>query len=458
MHLAVRHETHLRSGETQTSRLRRPQEFPAVSKFHLDFANPAHSCCVPLLSQPAPLLSSVRYRTPTTNNCRGPSSALMTSGGMPLPAPGTAPSYLQAPRDDRDTDPSSPTSLLHVPAQQLPKICEAAGQGSLSRDEDISTLRILWSHKEGAHWVQGSKYGEMGVAVEADDLGQTDSVVCPSLENRFSIKSVPREDLAWVFYSGMLFRLTVAAIQGLLLVLTIAVNTIGLNHLLCNHCRPLWKCHGVTAAGAPSRWLCLSLAVLGSTAVASFNSSLRRAVRQELTLQSQSYNNCFVTGCGSGYMETFFLQATCDPGAYVYRFTVTSGTDTYQYVTVNHVNLTCSDGKYLSQGDLPTTVYSVISIMNASGFDSVKLSGGCILDHLQVNNVDTGNAAFGNLYSCSCPSGQSIIVGLPLNYYDPSYYPSFATFGIVCDNNFCSRGQYFSNGQCLSCPSGHKFA
>ena len=378
---------------------------------------------------------------------------------MPLPAPGTAPSYLQAPRDDRDTDPSSPTTLLHVPAQQLPKICEAAGQGSLSRDEDISTLRILWSHKEGAHWVQRSKHGEMGVAVEADDLGQTDSVVCPSLENRLSIKSVPREDLAWVFYSGMLFRLTVAAIQGLLLlVLTIAVNTIGLNRLLCNHRRPLRRCHGVTAAGASSRWLCLSLAVLGSTAVASFNSSLRRAVRQELTLQSQSYNNCWKTRCSSSYSVETFSKATCDPGAYVYRFTVTSGTDIYNYVTVNHVNLTCSDGKYLSQGDLPTTVYSVISIMNASGFDSVKLAPGCLLDHLQVNNVDTGNKTFGgSLFPCSCPSGQSI-VGLPSNYYDPFYFPSFATFGIVCDNNFCSRGQYYSNGQCISCPSGHKFA
>ena len=146
-----------------------------------------------------------------------------------------------------------------------------------------------------------------------------------------------------------LLRPPVAAIQRLLLlVLTIAVNTIGLNHLLCNQCRPLWKCHGVTAAGASSRWLCLSLAVLGSTAVASFNSSLRRAVRQELTLQSQSYNNCFKTACGSAYFILRFPQITCDPGAYVYRFTVTSGTDGYPHPSVNHVNLTCSDGKYHS--------------------------------------------------------------------------------------------------------------
>ena len=255
-----------------------------------------------------------------------------------------------------------------------------------------------------------------------------------------------------------LLRLIAAAIQGLLLaVLTIAVNTIGLNGPLCTHRRSLRRCHGVTAAGASSRWLCLSLAVLGSSAGASSNSSLRRAVRQELTLQSQSYNNCWKTACGSAYFILRFPQITCDPGAYVYRFTVTSGTDGYPQPSVNHVNLTCSNGKYLSQGDLPTAVYSVISIMNASGFDFVKLSGGCILDHLQVNNVDTGNAAFGNLYSCSCPTGQSI-VGLPLNNYDPSYYPSFATFGIVCDNNFCSRGQYYSNGQCLSCPLGHILA
>ena len=200
--------------------------------------------------------------------------------------------------------------------------------------------------------------------------------------------------------------------------------------------------------------LCLMLAVCSPT-LAYSNIPLQRAVHHDFALRSQSSNICWTTSCGSSYNVTQMPQTICDPGAYVYEFTVTSGTIQFPSSYVNRLVLTCSNGKTLSQGNKPKTVNNIRQIINATGFSSVELAPGCVLNHMRIGGVDVGNVGYGNLSSCGCPAG-SLITGLTQNHYDPNVYPSFFSFGIVCDNGFCSKGQYYSAAKCVSCPSGLK--
>ena len=190
--------------------------------------------------------------------------------------------------------------------------------------------------------------------------------------------------------------------------------------------------------------LCLLTAILSSSALAYFNDSSRRFDRHDRTLQSQSQNYCWSTTCS---YNSYFEQVTCDAGAYVYQFTVTS--DSF----VNKLELTCSNGITICQGETSTTSSYPEHITSAAGFYTVDLYPGCIMDHMRIGGIDVGNTGYGSTaVSCSCPAGASI-VGLVQNNY-VNYYPSFASFGIVCDYNFCLKGQYYSNGQCILCPAG----
>ena len=198
---------------------------------------------------------------------------------------------------------------------------------------------------------------------------------------------------------------------------------------------------------------CFSLMLAVRSSVAKYSNM---DIHHNSALQSQSLNNCWNTQCGSSYQPRILQQTACDVGAFVYKFTVTSGTSQFQTISVNQLNLTCSNGKTLSQGDKPTTVNNIRQIVSATGFSYVQIAPGCIMDHMRIGGIDVGNVGYGNLSSCGCPPGESII-GLTQNFYDPNEFPSFSSFGVVCDSNFCSKGQYYSGVQCFSCPSGLKF-
>ena len=209
--------------------------------------------------------------------------------------------------------------------------------------------------------------------------------------------------------------------------------------------------------GDITRSLYLLMVVCTVTAAYS-NTSLRWAVHHDLALQSQSINKCWNTSnyCSTNYIRSTinFTQTVCDTGSYVYQFIVTSGRSLVGGTFVNKLELTCSNGKTISQGDSPTTVSYITQIMNASGFSMVELHPGCIVDRMRIGGINVGNKGYGSAaVSCGCPAG-SLIVGLPFDTYEPIDYTSFATFGIVCDNNFCLKGQYYSDGHCISCPTG----
>lgn len=291
------------------------------------------------------------------------------------------------------------------------------------------------------------------------DLPQTEAALSEcSIGRNYSWSRAPGRETSemLVYYHSEVdsvarkFSSVAEKMGGLLLMLLIAVAA--LIRLLSHRPR-----HSFVLSRRPRlkdlfQWLYLSLAVCSSAAKYS-NTSLRRNVDTDFVLQSQTSSSCFSTTCGSSYQGTTFPKTTCYPGAYVYSFTVTTGSNGFNSLSVNELFLTCSDGKTLSQGLSPPIVNNTRLIMSRSGFNYVELDTGCILDHMRIDGVDVGNVTHGTLSPCTCPVGASI-VGLPADYFDPYIDTSFSSFGIICDNTFCEKGQYYSNGKCLSCPSG----
>ena len=240
---------------------------------------------------------------------------------------------------------------------------------------------------------------------------------------------------------------------------TIVLNVVAwLMNLVHSHrlTRPSSHQRVLRLAGIP-RWLCVMLA-LGSSAMEYSNTSIRRIIHRDFGLQSQTLNSCWNTTCSSSYKNISLPQVVCDSGAFVYKYTITSGTSGYRFVSVNQLNMTCSNGKILSVGSTPSTVLNIKQIISASGFNSVQIAPGCIMDHMQIGGVDVGDVSFsGNLSTCNCRGG-AVIVGVPSLYYDPDLFPSFASFGILCNDSYiCSKGQYNSDDVCTACPSGLKF-
>ena len=238
-----------------------------------------------------------------------------------------------------------------------------------------------------------------------------------------------------------------------------------LTWLLCMGARLIGLCHNFPRLSHAKMkiafcLLCLMLA-RSSSAQAYSNAPLRKDVHHDFALKGQISNACWSSQCGSGYFSGSFInvlqQTTCSPGAYVYAFTITSGSGQFGYPVVNIVSMSCSNGETLSQGQSPPTITDVRQIMSASGFNSTTLAPGCILNRMRIDGVDFGFLGYygATIYSCNCTSGASV-VGLTQNYYD-TLYPTFSSFGIVCDNAFCTKGQYYSNGFCISCPAGLMF-
>ena len=171
--------------------------------------------------------------------------------------------------------------------------------------------------------------------------------------------------------------------------------------------------------------------------------------RSVVELESVQSNTCF-NGGGCGH-PTYQVSAACNPGAYVYKMTGYSGANLLGAYYATRFNFTCSDGVSYSIGELGSYNVTSTTIFNPNGYQAVLADGGCISDHIQIGGTDFGSTFFSSLSACTCSAGLNF-VGFPtLNYM--SYWPSFPTLSILCDTS-CSKGSYYSNGNCYDCGQG----